>query len=107
MNPPVAPGEDAHIPPMMGFQILEPLPTRSVPYERVDPFILVHASRLRLSELNDVDTKRPHRGFDNLWCILEGSATTRRSSAGAMTKFEFEFAPDLMLDGLERLRDRS
>jgi redox-sensitive bicupin YhaK (pirin superfamily) len=82
----VAPGEDAHIPPMMGFQILEPLPTRSVPYERVDPFILVHASRLRLSELNDVDTKRPHRGFDNLWCILEGSATTRRSSAaGAMT----------------------
>ena len=51
--------EDAHIRPMMGFEILEPLPTRSVPYERLDPFILVHESRLRLSELTDVDTKHP------------------------------------------------
>jgi redox-sensitive bicupin YhaK (pirin superfamily) len=68
--------EDAHIRPMMGFEILEPLPTRSVPYERVDPFILVHEGRLRLSELKDMDTRHPHRGFDNLWYILEGSAST-------------------------------
>src|SRR5437016_14666900 len=54
--------EDAHIRSMMGFEILEPLPTRSVPYERLDPFILVHESRFRLSELADVDTKHPHRG---------------------------------------------
>jgi quercetin 2,3-dioxygenase len=72
--------EDAHIRPMMGFEILEPLPTRSVPYKRLDPFILVHESRLRLSELADVDTKHPHRGFDNLWYILEGSASTGHST---------------------------
>jgi hypothetical protein len=80
--------EDAHIRPMMGFEILEPVPTRSVPYERVDPFILVHESRLRLSELKDVDTKHPHRGFDNLWYILEGSASTGHStgSGGAIER---------------------
>jgi redox-sensitive bicupin YhaK (pirin superfamily) len=72
--------EDAHIRPMMGFEILEPLPSRSVPYERVDPFILVHEARFRLSELKDVDTKHPHRGFDNLWYILEGSASTGHST---------------------------
>ena len=72
--------EDAHMRPMMGFEILEPLPTRSVPYERLDPFILVHESRFRLSELADVDTKHPHRGFDNLWYILEGSASTGHST---------------------------
>src|SRR3989442_16023913 len=73
--------EDAHIRPMMGFEILEPLPTRSLPYERLDPFILVHESRFRLSELENVDTKHPHRGFDNLWYILEGSASTGQARA--------------------------
>ena len=72
--------EDAHIRPMMGFEILEPLPSRSVPYAQVDPFILVHEARFRLSELQDVDTKHPHRGFDNLWYILEGSASTGHST---------------------------
>ncbi len=72
--------EDAHVRPMMGFEILEPLPSWSVPYERVDPFILVHESRLRLSELVGVDTKHPHRGFDNLWYILDGSASTGHST---------------------------
>jgi hypothetical protein len=68
--------EDAHVRPMMGFEILEPVPTRSAPYERLDPFILLHESRMKLSELADVDTKHPHRGFDNLWYILEGTAST-------------------------------
>ena len=72
--------EQAHIREMMGFEILEPLPSRSVPYERVDPFILVHESRFRLSELAGVDTRHPHRGFDNLWYILEGSASTGHST---------------------------
>jgi len=72
--------EDAHIRRMMGFEILEPLPTRSLPYERLDPFILVHEARFRLSELQDVDTKHPHRGFDNLWYILQGSASTGHST---------------------------
>jgi quercetin 2,3-dioxygenase len=72
--------EDAHIRPMMGFQILEPVPTRNAPYDRLDPFILVHESRFKLSELAEVDTKHPHRGFDNLWYILEGSASTGHST---------------------------
>ena len=58
--------EDAHIRPMMGFAVTEALPSQQVPYEAVDPFILVHESRLRLSELQGLDTKHPHRGFDNL-----------------------------------------
>jgi redox-sensitive bicupin YhaK (pirin superfamily) len=72
--------EDAHIRPMMGFEILEPVPTRSAPYERLDPFIIVHESRFKLSELADVETKHPHRGFDNLWYILEGTASTGHST---------------------------
>jgi redox-sensitive bicupin YhaK (pirin superfamily) len=72
--------EDAHVRPMMGFEILEPLPTRSLPYGRLDPFILVHESKMKLSELSGVDTKHPHRGFDNLWYILQGSASTGHST---------------------------
>jgi quercetin 2,3-dioxygenase len=72
--------ENAHVRPMMGFEILEPLPSRSVPYERLDPFILVHESKMKLSELSGVDTKHPHRGFDNLWYILQGSASTGHST---------------------------
>ena len=65
---------------MMGLPVLEALPARGVPYQRVDPFLLVHESRFRLSELSSVDTKHPHRGFDNLWYILEGSASTGHST---------------------------
>jgi quercetin 2,3-dioxygenase len=72
--------EDAHVRRMMGFDILEPVPTRSAPYERLDPFILLHESRLPLSELANVDTRHPHRGFDNLWYILEGTASTGHST---------------------------
>jgi len=72
--------EEAALIRMMGFPVLEALPSRSLPYERVDPFILVHEGRLRLSDLNDVDTKHPHRGFDNLWYVLEGSASTGHST---------------------------
>jgi quercetin 2,3-dioxygenase len=72
--------EDATEIRMMGFPILEALPSRAVPYERVDPFILVHEARLRLADLAGVDTKHPHRGFDNLWYVLEGSASTGHST---------------------------
>jgi quercetin 2,3-dioxygenase len=72
--------EDAASIRMMGFPVLEALPSRSVPYERVDPFILVHEGRLRLSDMRDVDTRHPHRGFDNLWYVLEGSASTGHST---------------------------
>ena len=72
--------EDAASIRMMGFPILEALPSREVPYEKVDPFILVHEGRLRLSELKGVDTRHPHRGFDNLWYLLEGSVSTGHST---------------------------
>ena len=72
--------EDAAEIRMMGFPILEALPSRSVPYERVDPFILVHEGRIRLADMKGVDTRHPHRGFDNLWYILEGSASTGHSA---------------------------
>jgi redox-sensitive bicupin YhaK (pirin superfamily) len=80
--------EDAAEIRMMGFPILEALPSRGIPYEQVDPFILVHEARLRLSDVANADTKHPHRGFDNLWYVLEGSASTGHSTGpgGAMER---------------------
>src|SRR5436309_12728133 len=72
--------EDAALIRMMGMPVLEALPSRAVPYERVDPFILVHEGRFRLSELAGKDTKHPHRGFDNVWYVLRGSASTGHST---------------------------
>jgi quercetin 2,3-dioxygenase len=80
--------EDAAWIKVMGQRILEALPSRDVPYERVDPFILVHEGRVRLSNLANVDTRHPHRGFDNLWYVLEGSVSTGHSTGpgGAMER---------------------
>src|SRR5881409_1149447 len=80
--------EDAAEIRMMGFPILEALPSGQVPYEQVDPFILVHEGRMRLSDMKNVDTKHPHRGFDNLWYVIEGSASTGHSTGpgGAMER---------------------
>jgi redox-sensitive bicupin YhaK (pirin superfamily) len=72
--------EDAALIRMMGFPVLEALPSRTVPYEQVDPFILVHEGRMRLSEVGKVDTKHPHRGFDNLWYVISGEASTGHST---------------------------
>jgi quercetin 2,3-dioxygenase len=73
---------------VMGQPILEALPSGAAPYEQVDPFILVHEGRMRLSALAGVDTKHPHRGFDNLWYVLEGSVSTGHSTGpdGAMER---------------------
>jgi redox-sensitive bicupin YhaK (pirin superfamily) len=68
--------EDAALIRMMGMPVLEAVPSRGAPYERTDPFILVHEGRFRLSEMSGKDTKHPHRGFDNLWYVLQGSAST-------------------------------
>jgi quercetin 2,3-dioxygenase len=72
--------EDAARIRIMGFPVLEALPARGVPYQRVDPFILVHESSLKLSDVANVDTRHPHRGFDNLWYVLEGSVSTGHST---------------------------
>ena len=72
--------EDATTIRMMGLPVIEAVPSRAAPYERTDPFILVHEGRFRLSEIAGKDTKHPHRGFDNLWYVLQGSASTGHST---------------------------
>jgi redox-sensitive bicupin YhaK (pirin superfamily) len=72
--------EDAALIRMMGMPVLEALPSRTVPYRDVDPFILVHEGRFKLSDLSGKDTRHPHRGFDNLWYVLQGSASTGHST---------------------------
>jgi quercetin 2,3-dioxygenase len=68
--------EDAAWIRIMGMPVLEAVPSRGAPYELTDPFILVHEGRFRPSEMAGKDTKHPHRGFDNLWYVLQGSAST-------------------------------
>ena len=72
--------EDAALIQMMGLGVLEAVPSRGAPYELTDPFILVHEGRFLPSELAGKDTKHPHRGFDNLWYVLQGSASTGHST---------------------------
>jgi quercetin 2,3-dioxygenase len=72
--------EDAAPIRVMGLPVLEALPSRSVSYEQVDPYILVHEGRFRPSSAAGIDTKHPHRGFDNLWYAIEGAISTGHST---------------------------
>ncbi len=72
--------KDAHTRPMMGLEILEPLPSRDIPYAMVDPFILVHEGVVPADFGASVDTTHPHRGFDNLWYAVSGSSSTGHST---------------------------
>lgn len=73
--------EDAHARPMMGIEVLEPVPARNVLYEVSDPYILVHEATVPINpDRAKLDTTHPHRGFDNLWYILSGSASTGHST---------------------------
>ena len=73
--------EDAHVRPMMGLEVLEPVPARNVPYELSDPYILVHEATVPINpDRAKLDTTHPHRGFDNLWYILSGDASTGHST---------------------------
>ena len=66
---------------MMGIDVLETLPSSRIPYELVDPFILVHEGEVPITpEWATMDTKHPHRGFDNLWYLVAGSASTGHST---------------------------
>src|SRR4051812_43550130 len=81
--------EDAHTRPVMGLDILEPLPSRRIPYSLVDPFILVHEGVVSITpEWASRDTKHPHRRFDNLWYLISGEASTGHSTGpdGAMER---------------------
>ena len=72
--------EDAALIRMMGTPVLEALPSGENPYELVDPFILLHEAQFPLSQMVGKDTKHPHRGFDNVWYVLQGSASTGHST---------------------------
>jgi redox-sensitive bicupin YhaK (pirin superfamily) len=84
--------EDAHTRPMMGLEILEPLPSVHIPYTQVDPFILVHEGVVPADFGSSVDTTHPHRGFDNLWYAISGSSSTGHSTGpgGAMERARLE-----------------
>jgi redox-sensitive bicupin YhaK (pirin superfamily) len=85
--------EDAHIRPVLGLDILEPLPSARIPYATVDPFILVHEGVVRITrEQAGKDTKHQHRGFDNLWYAISGSSSTGHSTGpgGAMERARLE-----------------
>ena len=69
--------ESARVRPMMGINVLESLPLARIPYRLVDPFILVHEAVLPINaQRAGLDTKHPHRGFDNLWYSISGTAST-------------------------------
>jgi quercetin 2,3-dioxygenase len=73
--------DTARIRPMMGIEVLESLPSPRIPYAQVDPFILVHEAVVPITpERARLDTRHPHRGFDNLWYILSGEASTGHST---------------------------
>src|SRR5258706_67631 len=73
--------DQPHVRPMMALGVLEPVPARNVPYVLSDPFILVHEATVPINpERSKLDTTHPHRGFDNLWYILSGSASTGHST---------------------------
>jgi redox-sensitive bicupin YhaK (pirin superfamily) len=93
--------EDAHIRPMMGIEVLEPVPARNVPYELSDPYILVHEATVPINpERAKLDTTHPHRGFDNLWYVISGVASTGHSTGPGGT---FERAK-LETGGLLKIR---
>ncbi len=71
---------DRKVRPMMGLPVWEALPARNVPYRLSDPFILLHEATMQISQIANMDTEHPHRGFDNLWYILMGSTSTGHST---------------------------
>ena len=90
--------EDAHVRPMMGLDILEPLPSRDIPYALVDPFILVHEGVVPITpEWASRDTGHPHRGFDNLWYIVAGEASTGHSTGPGGTVERARLRPGSLL----------
>ena len=85
--------EDAHIRPVMGVEVLEPLPSARIPYRLVDPYILVHEAVVRITpEQASLDTRHQHRGFDNLWYAISGFSSTGHSTGpgGAMERARLE-----------------
>jgi quercetin 2,3-dioxygenase len=69
------------------------LPSARIPYSQVDPFILVHEGVVPITEeWANLDTGHPHRGFDNLWYLISGAASTGHSTGpgGTMERARLE-----------------
>lgn len=84
---------DARVRPMMGINVIESLPSQRLPYRAVDPFILVHEAVVPITpEFASLDTRHPHRGFDNLWYLLSGVASTGHTTGpgGATERAQLE-----------------
>jgi redox-sensitive bicupin YhaK (pirin superfamily) len=89
---------DARIRPMMGINVLESLPHPRIPYELVDPFILVHEGVMPITqERAGLDTTHPHRGFDNLWYAVTGSSSTGHSTGPGGTMERARLDPGSLL----------
>ena len=84
--------EDPRVRPIMGLNVLETLPSARIPYALVDPFILVHEGVVPANFGASMDTRHPHRGFDNLWYAVSGSTSTGHSTGpgGAMERARLE-----------------
>ena len=96
----IAQVEDARIRPMMGLNVLESLPSPRIPYELVDPFILVHEAVVPITpERASLNTTHRHRGFDNLWYAVSGSSSTGHSTGpgGVMERARLEAGSILKL----------
>lgn len=90
--------EPAHVRPMMGIEILESLPSRGIPYQLVDPFILVHEGDIAITpERAKLDTTHPHRGFDNLWYLIKGETSTGHSTGPGGTFERVRLQPGSLL----------
>ncbi len=86
---------DARIRPMMGIEVLESLPHARIPYELVDPFILVHEAVVPITpERASLDTEHPHRGFDNLWYLLAARPAPATAPVQAARSSARGFRPD-------------
>ena len=49
--------------------------------------------------MQGVDTKHPHRGFDNLWYVIEGSASTGHSTGPGGAMERARLSSDLLAPG--------
>jgi hypothetical protein len=68
--------EDAHVRPMMGPDVLEPLPSERIPCRTVDPFILVHEAVVPITPERGRLGSRPQQEGATRWPPIAWSTAT-------------------------------